>query len=96
VHRLNRQDIGQRQVFLLAKVARPAPPISMRAWIHGGTSGQPEAAHRIGYAPDPAVDAALDEGPGLAQEQRVEAQGGAIRIEDNTPRGRVFVVELPR
>jgi len=26
----------------------------------------------------------------------VEAQGGAIRIEDNTPRGSVFVVELPR
>jgi signal transduction histidine kinase len=26
----------------------------------------------------------------------VEAQGGAIRIEDGTPRGSVFVVELPR
>ncbi len=25
----------------------------------------------------------------------VEAQGGTIRIEDNTPRGSVFVVELP-
>ena len=26
----------------------------------------------------------------------VEAQGGTIRIEDNTPRGSVFVVDLPR
>ena len=26
----------------------------------------------------------------------VEAQGGAIRVEDGTPRGSVFVVELPR
>ena len=25
-----------------------------------------------------------------------EAQGGAIRIEDGTPRGSIFVVELPR
>ena len=26
----------------------------------------------------------------------VEAQGGSIRVEDGTPRGSVFVVELPR
>jgi len=26
----------------------------------------------------------------------VEVQGGAIRVEDGTPRGSVFVVELPR
>ena len=26
----------------------------------------------------------------------VEAQGGAIRIEDGTPSGSVFIVELPR
>src|SRR5438445_199053 len=26
----------------------------------------------------------------------VEAQGGAIRVEDGTPRGSVFVLELPR
>ena len=25
-----------------------------------------------------------------------EAQGGAVRVEDGTPRGSVFVVELPR
>ena len=56
----------------------------------------------IAYGPDlvPAFRSAAgyeSSGLGLAFcRLAVEAQGGTIRIEDRTPRGNVFVVELPR
>jgi signal transduction histidine kinase len=61
----------------------------------------PEQRTRIfePYRPDRLQRGAADESSGLGPafcRLAVEAQGGAIRIEDGTPRGNVFVVELPR
>jgi K+-sensing histidine kinase KdpD len=61
----------------------------------------PEQRTRIfePYRADRLQRAAADESSGLGLafcKLAVEAQGGAIRVEDGTPLGNVFVVELPR
>jgi K+-sensing histidine kinase KdpD len=61
----------------------------------------PEQRTRIfePYRADRPQRATSDESSGLGLafcRLAVEAQGGAIRIEEGTPRGNVFVVELPR
>ena len=66
-----------------------------------GPAVPPEQRTRIfePYRADRLQRAAADESSGLGLafcRLAVEAQGGAIRIEDGTPRGNVFVVELPR
>ena len=66
-----------------------------------GPAVPPEQRTRIfePYCADRLQRAAADESSGLGLafcRLAVEAQGGAIRIEDGTPRGNVFVVELPR
>jgi signal transduction histidine kinase len=66
-----------------------------------GPTVPPEQRTRIfePYRADRPQRAAGDETSGLGLafcRLAVEAQGGAIRIEEGTPRGNVFVVELPR
>ena len=66
-----------------------------------GPAVPPEQRTRIfePYRADRLQRSAADESSGLGPafcRLAVEAQGGAIRIEDGTPRGNVFVVELPR
>lgn len=71
------------------------------AVIDEGPAVPPEQRTRIfePYCTDRLQRCAADESSGLGPafcRLAVEAQGGAIRIEDGTPRGNVFVVELPR
>jgi signal transduction histidine kinase len=66
-----------------------------------GPTVPPEQRTRIfeAYRANRPRRAAADESSGLGLafcKLAVEAQRGAIRIEDGTPRGNVFVVELPR
>lgn len=66
-----------------------------------GPAVPPEERARIfePYRADRLQRAAADESTGLGLafcRLAAEAQGGAIRIEDGTPGGNVFVVELPR
>jgi signal transduction histidine kinase len=66
-----------------------------------GPAVPPEQRTRIfePYRADRLQRAAADESSGLGLafcKLAVEAQGGAIRVEDGTPLGNVFVVELPR
>ena len=67
----------------------------------GGLGVPPEERTRIfePYSAKSLLSATGYESSGLGLafcKLAVEAQGGAIRIEDGTPRGSVFVVELPR
>jgi K+-sensing histidine kinase KdpD len=66
-----------------------------------GPAVPPEQRTRIfePYRTDRLQRAAADESSGLGLafcRLAVEAQGGAIRIENGTPRGNVFVVQLTR
>jgi signal transduction histidine kinase len=71
------------------------------AVIDEGPAVPPEQRTRIfePFRADRLQRCAADESSGLGPafcRLAVEAQGGAIRIEDGMPRGNVFVVELPR
>lgn len=75
------------RAFIAVTDEGPVVPVDQRARIF-----EP-------YHPDRLQGAAGDETSGLGLafcRLAVEAQGGAIRIEDATPRGNAFVVELPR
>jgi K+-sensing histidine kinase KdpD len=71
------------------------------AFTDEGPAVPPEQRTRIfePYRTDRLQRDAADESSGLALafcRLAIEAQGGAIRIENGTPRGNVFVIDLPR